>query len=142
MKSVYHHIPTAIIFLLLASGCTTTKSAIDYIGVNYVGNNIDKFIIDHGIPSKQYELNNGNIIYEWVSNIRSYGLSNTTTQNGHMTTSGNFTSTSISSGGGSLDVYCKLEFHTDPNGIILSAKSITDTIGRWTTSRCAEIFSF
>lgn len=46
----------------------------------------------------------------------------------------------MTTGGGNINVFCELQIHTTADGQILNIKTKQDTLGKWTTSRCTEIF--
>jgi hypothetical protein len=115
----------------LLSGCTTTQGATDRINQEYVGKNVDSFFLSHGMPSRKYVLNSGDIMYGWSSQVHSFAMPAATTFQGN---------TAQTVGGGSLSTVCALQIVTGPEGTIKEIKPTTDTFGDWTLSRCAEVF--
>jgi hypothetical protein len=135
-----HRLITALIVGLLAlPGCTTTQEAMTNATSKYVGKNFDQFVLDHGIPHSKYQLNSGGYVYVWNSGIITYSMPVTTTFSGTASPY-SYSGTATTTGGGAIDVFCELKIHTDESGQILSITPVTDTLGKWTTSRCAEIF--
>ena len=129
-----------ILILLLFMGCTTTEQAMQRVNSRFVGRNIDEFVLKHGIPYAKHQLNNGDFIYAWSSGIISYYMPTTTTMSGHVSPYSYYSGSAMTTGGGSIDVCCEVQIHTAADGTILSIKPLIDTLGRWTTSRCSEIF--
>lgn len=127
-----------IVSLIFMSGCASTQEAMDRARSKYVGENIDQFVLENGIPYRKHQLNNGDFIYLWNSGVISYKLPATTSYSGTASPYG-FSGTSTTTGGGSLNVYCEVQIHTQENGQILSIKPVRDTIGKWRISRCIEI---
>ena len=126
-----------VAFALL--GCTTTQQAADALGQKYLGQNIDAFVVAYGAPYAKHILNSGDAMYTWNSGVHSYGMPTTTTVQGTRTPMG-FSGTATTSGGGSINVFCEVRIVTAPDGTVKSILPVGDTIGRWTTSRCGEIF--
>ncbi len=124
---------------LLLYGCTTTQGAMQRAASSFGGENIDAFVLTHGIPYRKYQLNNGDYVYVWNSGVISYKMPATTTITGTVTPY-SYTGTATTYGGGSIDVFCEVQIHTKSDGTIMSIKAVRDTIGKWTTSRCSEIF--
>ena len=131
-------VPIIIIFILL--GCTSTELAMQRANARFLGRNIDEFVLEHGIPYAKHQLNNGDYIYVWNSGVISYDMPKTTTVTGYVDPLGFYSGSATTRGGGSVDVCCEVQIHTTAEGKVLSVKPIRDTWGRWTTSRCSEIF--
>ena len=130
---------TSILMILLVYGCTTTNQSMIRANNSFVGKNIDEFVLKHGIPYRKHQLNSGDFIYVWNSGIISYSMPATTSVTGTRTPYG-YSATATTHGGGEIKVFCEVQILTTPEGKIISIKPIRDTIGRWTTSRCSEIF--
>ena len=137
--------PKSIVFLLggvlicLTSGCTSTSQGIARANSSFAGKNLDTFVLAHGIPYAKHELSSGEYVYLWNSGVISYAMPHTTSMSGTYTSTG-YSGTAHTTGGGTLDVYCEVQIHTEADGTILDIKATKDTWGKWTTSRCAEIF--
>jgi hypothetical protein len=121
-------------------GCTTTQQAMKRANEEFVGKNMDDFVLRYGVPQTKYQLNNGDSVYVWRSDVRNYNLPETTHISGQVSPSGYYSGTATTTGGGTLTVFCELQIHTNTDGIILDIRALRDTIGRWTTSRASEIF--
>jgi len=130
----------AFSFVLFVSGCTTTEEAMVRANNRYIGKNFDEFVLEHGIPRSKFQLNNGDYIYVWNSAVVSFQMPTTTTVSGTVSPYGSYYGSGITTGGGTLDVFCEVQIHTTSEGKIISIKPVQDTIGIWTTSRCSECF--
>jgi len=130
----------AAVAALLLAACTTTQMAQDYLNHSYVGKNMDEFVMKYGPPYGKYQMNNGDVLYSWSSEVKNYGLPATTTITG-TSVNGVYNGTAVTSGGGSVSVFCKVQLQVGADGVIKSLKPTADTIGKWTTSRCGEFFS-
>jgi hypothetical protein len=127
-------------FLFAISGCTTTQQAMVRANNRYVGKNFDEFVLERGIPTSKYQLNNGDYVYVWNSGIISYNMPATTTMNGTVSPYGSYYGTATTTGGGTLNVFCEVRIHTKSDGTIISIEPVRDTIGNWEMSRCSECF--
>lgn len=124
---------------LLLFGCATTREGMERANTAFVGKNIDDFFLTYGVPYRKHQLTNGEFLYLWNSGVISYGLPTTTNITGTKNPYG-YSGTAVTYGGGSIDVFCEVQIHTSAEGKILSINPVSDTLGKWTTSRCAEIF--
>lgn len=131
-----------ILILIIAFGlvgCASTQEAANRLSSNFAGKNIDAFVLHHGAPFQRHQLNSGDLLYRWSSEIRAYGLPASTTVQGTASPYG-FSGTATTTGGGTFNVFCEVQILTTQDGTIKSISPFQDTIGNWTTSRCAEIF--
>jgi len=127
------------LLILLLSGCTTTNQAMLRVNNSFAGKNIDEFVLQHGVPYKKHQLNSGDFIYVWNSGVISYQMPATTNLSGTVSPYG-YTGTATTYGGGALNVFCEVQIHTAQDGMIRSIQAVRDTIGKWTLSRCSELF--
>jgi hypothetical protein len=67
---------------LVVAGCASTQEAAQTLSRNFAGKNIDAFVLQYGAPYQRHQLNSGDLVYMWSSEIRSYGLPTTTTIQG------------------------------------------------------------
>lgn len=128
-----------LVAAFILAGCASTQEAAQTLSSNFAGKNIDAFVLRHGAPFQRHQLNSGDLLYRWSSEVHAYGLPTTTTVQGTATPVG-FSGTATTTGGGTVNVFCEVEILTAQDGNIKSISPVRDTIGRWTTSRCAEIF--
>ena len=128
-----------VALICLNSGCASTSQGVARAKIRFVGKNLDEFVLAHGIPYAKHELSSGEYVYLWNSGVISYTMPQTTTMSGTYTSTG-YSGTAHTTGGNSMDVFCEVQIHTQADGTILDLKATKDTWGKWTTSRCAEIF--
>jgi hypothetical protein len=129
-----------VIVLAILSGCTTTAQGINRANSRFVGRNMDDFVKEYGMPIREFKLNDGSKVYRWSSEVLTYGLPSSTTFQATQSDSGLISGTSQTYGGGSINVFCEVDIFTTSDGTITAIKPVRDTLGKWTTSRCAEIF--
>ena len=129
----------SILLLSIFAGCTTTQQAATMLKSNFVGKNMDDFVLRYGAPIQKHQLNSGDLLYVWNSGVKSYGIPATTSIQGSTSPYG-FSGTAVTTGGGAINVFCEVQIVTASDGAIKSISPTRDTIGDWTTSRCAEIF--
>lgn len=119
----------ALVSLLLV-GCVSTANVESDFSSRWTGKPLDAFVVKHGIPQASQKLNDGRTVVEWT-NV--HGIADT----------GAPLQTLVATGapvqGGSYQLTCKLRIVAAPTGVIESIAIASDTIGRWTTSRCAEV---
>ncbi|MBI3596362.1 MAG: hypothetical protein HY203_04325 [Nitrospirae bacterium] len=120
---------------IILSSCVSTQSVVDKLGSLYIGKNFDEFVLNRGVPQKKFVLSNGDVAYVWNSGTSSVAMPVTANTTGY----GNTAKTTVS-GGGSIDMFCEVQFVTSPAGIIKQVSILKDTIGFWTTSMCHEVF--
>jgi len=52
---------------------------------------------------------------------------------------GYYYGTNITTGGGSINLFCVVQLRTTKEGEILKIKALSDTVGERTASRCFEV---
>lgn len=125
--------------VLSLAGCASTQEAANSLRSNFAEKNIDAFVLRYGAPFQRHQLNSGDLLYTWSSELRTYSLPATTTVQGTASPYG-FSATTTTTDGGTISVFCEVQIITTHDGTIKSISPFRDTIGKWTTSRCAEIF--
>ena len=120
--------------LLLGSACVSTQSVVDRFGEEWIGKNFDEFVLRYGTPYKRFELQSGDVVYTWNSGTVSMQMPTSATTNVY----GNTAHTQVY-GGGNIDMFCEMQFVTNPKGIITEVTILKDTVGFWVTSRCHEV---
>jgi hypothetical protein len=136
LKPHFIRILNLAFFSVALAGCISTQSVADRLGSQYIGKNFDEFVLNRGAPQQKFVLSNGNIAYVWNSGTSSVAFPMTATTTGY----GNTATTNIS-GGGSIKMFCEVQFVTSPEGTIKSITILRDTVGLWTTSMCHEVFN-
>lgn len=123
------------------SGCysfpTETLAAVNSA---YTGQHVDEFFLAHGLPSKSYELANGDFIYEWISKVKSVYIPASTTTTGHVNSYGGFQAYSTTVGGVTKRRYCTLQIVTSADGLVRRIELTQDTTGGRKASRFAVLF--
>ncbi|CAC9462886.1 hypothetical protein [bacterium endosymbiont of Bathymodiolus sp. 5 South] len=122
-----------LIFTGILSSCATTQSTFKRLESQWVGKDFDRFVLRHGSPYKQFNLNNGDILYTWNSGTSSINIPQSATTNIY----GNTASTQFY-GGGSIKMYCEIQFQVNSKGFIKKLAILKDTFGMWAPSRCHE----
>lgn len=119
------------IIVFAGCGCISTLSVERKFEPLWLGRNFDEFVMQYGIPSRKFDLSNGDVAYTWNPGTKSVSMpiSGTTNSSGY---------TQIG-GGGSIDMTCELQILTDKSGVIKQVKIMKDSVGVWTTSRCHEL---
>ena len=125
---------------ILISGCVSTQKVANRIYAEYNGQNFDSFVRERGLPHSRYQLSDGGNVYVWNSGVITYRMPSTTTVSGTVDSSGYYAGCGVTTGGGNLNVFCEVQIETDRNNIIRAVTITRDTIGKWTTSRCGEVF--
>ncbi len=130
---------TWIALLLILSSCST-QSVLNRIAPVYVGQPADRFFTKHGPPYRTFPLSNGDVLYNWSSGNIVYNIpaqtyaTTTTTPWGYDTTATHHQASKV-------NVVCNAQLLVDSSGKIANIIITDDTIGRWTLSRCYEVFS-
>jgi hypothetical protein len=127
---------TAILGL---AACATTKDAGRALQSSWSGRNADDFFKTYGPPQTEFTLGDGGKIFEWTGGNASVALpatANTTATRIGSTT----TYQTTVSGGGDLQLACKVQITTNAKREIVEIKPTGDSIGMWNISRCGEIF--
>jgi len=129
-----------LVFFVLVSACVSTQKVADKIGYRYIGQNLDLFVRENGIPYSKYQMSGGGYIYAWNSGVVALKMPATTSFSGNVSSTGYVNGTATTTGGGTWNLYCEIRIQTDRNNTVNSITIINDTWGRWTTSRCHEVF--
>lgn len=122
--------PMVFLSLLALASCTSTAQVQSDVSSRWIGQPLDAFVVKHGVPQATFEMADGRTVVEW-SDV--HGIAKT----------GAPAQTLIGLGtpvqGGSYQLTCKIRFVISRSGTIEKASIVGDTIGRWNTSRCAEV---
>lgn len=133
---------TGCAILLLAACSESPKSPAeltDALNRRYRDRPANEFFVDYGLPAGEFELGDGTHIYRWTSNQRDA-----------VPTAVNFTRYNapnedyqlVDTYNGITEThYCELRIYTDAGDIIQKFAVAVDSIGKWSASRCSEIFS-
>jgi hypothetical protein len=133
---------TAVFVAFGVCGCAnpiqSTAQTGQKLAAQFVGHNLQDFAIRYGLPSKSMPGPAGGTLYEWRSDVMLHQSPaqtySTTVVSGNVATA-----TATTTGGAVSAMYCVVQLATDPNNKIVSVSIITDTVGGFAISRCAEV---
>ncbi len=126
---------------LLLAGCDTSNSE-EYttyaLNQHYAGRPVNMFFSDYGVPEAEFEENGKGRIYRWSSvqparmpahaNLHAYEYSN-----GKYVVGDTYQ--------GRLErQYCELRIYTDTEDNVRRFSLAVDSLGKWSVSRCSELF--
>ena len=125
---------------IVVAGCSTTQQAGVALQTAWIGRNADDFFKRYGPPASDFALGDGGKIYEWIGGRAAVAIpgeaSTTTTFVGNTA----FSNTQFT-GGGNIYLGCKVRITTKPDRTITAIVPSGDSLGKWQTSRCAELFN-
>lgn len=129
--------------VLALSGCVSTfqsdRAVQDKIAARYLHQPINQFWLDQGMPARAMRLSDGATLYEWSAGSSSMQAPAFTDFNGSVDEVGSVMGAATTTGGSVLRMQCVLQMVADPQGRLTRFRVITDTIGGWAASRCAEV---
>lgn len=131
--------------MLFVGGCGTHSS--DYtlysLNASFKDQPINKFFYVYGVPTEEFDLAKGNKVYRWASVLPSTVASTTHSDFyyvSYITDSATYHVTDNYRGSTERQ-YCELRIYTDKNDIVQDFAIAVDTYGKWSRSRCSEIFN-
>jgi len=133
--------PILLFALLLLAACTPytpPARVMDDLNREFVGHDSGEFFADFGSAVSSKAARNGGLDYRWVSIEPGAAASHTTLFNrpggvyGFMDTS--------PANGDMMAGYCEIRIHTDADLRITQLTLVNDSPGKFSGSRCAEIF--
>lgn len=130
-----------VLAAMLLTGCIGNSPYYTtyYLDKGFVGHPVNEFFYVYGYPSGRLEKANGNVVYQWVS---AQSITDASKANPNIYTSPNGSYQAVDAYSGSVQrQYCELRINTDKNEIVRSFDIVVDTDGKWSTSRCSEIFN-
>ena len=119
----------SIAVVIAITGCTTTAGVMKATNNKYIGQSMDKFVLDYGQPQGKFRLTDGTYTYQWAFTGQVF-MPGTTISNGSATAYGNTaygTGSSTTIGGGMSNRICILNIHTKSNGEIITFKITKNT---------------
>jgi len=127
--------------LLLMTACTAPMSSdqlVNYLNRLYANAPASEFFADFGLPAGEFARDDGETVYRWVSLEpavfpEEHAITHYQVPGGHYTLVDGYN-------GIPQAQYCELRIYTDRQGIIERFAVAVDSIGKWTASRCTEIF--
>ncbi len=136
----YHYIVTA----LLLSGCVapvppaTPYQVNDDLNRAFSGDPVNRFFYKFGQPAGEFESGDGHHIYRWTSVRGRFSDAPISTW---QAPTGTYRLVDTYSGKVETE-YCEVRVYTDSQGFIDHFEVAVDSIGRWSSSRCSEIFEY
>jgi len=137
MKSL---IRTLSLFLLLLAACTPAPSpqaALARANQEFDGRDVGEFFISYGSPAGVKPFHGGKI-YRWLS-LEPHGGAGEASA--IMYPGGHFGTIGDSGNGEMVSGYCEISIRTDAQEKIVNLTLVYDSIGKYSGSRRAEIFS-
>lgn len=126
--------------LVILAGCTPTMTpdqAMQRINGEFSGHDIGEFFVSYGSAAGVKTQNDGSKLYHWVS-IEPHSGSNLP---GYINyPGGHYVPIAPGTNGEILSGYCEINIATTRDDRIQKLTLISDSIGKYSGSRCAEIF--
>src|SRR5579885_2182192 len=129
-----------VLAAFLLAACTATPSpqeTMSKLNQRYVGHNADDFFLSYGDPVGKTSLKSGGTLYRWAS-TEAAAPPAAPAYRSYTSPQGRFPMLQPSAGASGGSHYCELQIQTDKKGIIRNLSMVTDSPGKWSTSRCAE----
>ncbi len=126
--------------ILLVAACAPAQSPqnlVYYLDKGFAGHPVNEFFYHYGFPSGEFTSTGDSKSYRWTSiqPAGKPGTQHSTYQNadGTYDLMDSFQS-------GVVRQYCEIRIYTNANDTIRNFAIVVDTVGKWTPSRCSEIF--
>lgn len=128
----------ALAAALTACGGSTSAYTSYHLNKQYDDHAVNDFFSEYGFPEARFERTNGEAVYEWASTEYKRNRPEATPIS-YYSDKGMYQVVENTSPKEEMQ-YCKLRIHTDRNEIIRQIDIKVDSIGKWSNSRCSEIF--
>jgi hypothetical protein len=92
-------------------------------------------------PVSRAQSTDGTFIYDWSAARRNVVVPATTYTSGHVDTSGSFSATFKTYGGGVIALDCRIRIVAGPDNVIQEMVIVYDSIGMWHKTRCHEVIN-
>jgi len=126
------------IALLLLAGCSspTPHYAMARVNTEFQGRPAHEFFLDYGQPASVRHLRGGGTSYRWLSLDAASGTSASVIVSpaSHYALGGDETNGEMFTG------YCEIRVEANRDDVITRIVPVNDSIGKFSDSRCAEIF--
>jgi hypothetical protein len=125
---------------LLFTACTPAQSPqnlVYFLDKGFTGHPVNQFFYQYGFPSGEFTSTGDSKYYRWTS-IQPAGKPGTL-HSTYQNANGSY-DLMDNPHTGVMRQYCELRIYTDSNDVIRNFAIVVDSIGKWTTSRCSEIF--
>ena len=131
------------IILLVLGGCCSEGASPAYItyflNKDYDGRPANQFFADYGYPAGAFERTNGTTVYLWASS-RDKVQPRKAAPTDFISAHGNLQMVDTYHGVTARQ-YCEIRIVTDTADNITDFLVAVDSTGKWSTSRCSEIFN-
>jgi hypothetical protein len=108
------------------------------VNSEFAGRNVGEFFVDYGSGAGESSLPDGGHFYQWVS-LESASVSRPASAVTYP--GGHYAAIADNSNGEFVSGYCKVGITTDTGDKIVKITLLNDSIGKYGSSRCAEIFA-
>jgi hypothetical protein len=126
---------SAIALLAACTQMPASSDSFDRVNQEFKGQDVNNFFIDYGSPAGVVSSTKYGRIYRWISLDTHLGDSE------NLSHTGNYVIPNISSEGVMTAGYCEIHIRVDIRGRIEKITEVNDSLGKFSSSRCAEIFS-
>jgi len=142
MKKTWNkNIATATLICALASCSDTGRNptvVADDLNHRFIGQPANDFFRQYGLPGDDFELSEGGTVYRWAS-VRSAMIPADVTVRRYTSPDGTYEVADTYSLPSEAQ-YCELRIYADSENVIEKFAVSVDTMGKWSSSRCSEIF--
>jgi hypothetical protein len=138
VRMTYYALPT--VALLALAGCSAPMSSTqltNYLNRSYAYEPVDHFFFSYGRPAAEFKSYDGGTVYRWVS-LEPAQLPRQHTMV-YTSPKGNYAVVDSYDGIPQAQ-YCELRIYTDQQDVIQHFAVVVDSVGKWSASRCSEIF--
>ncbi len=130
-----------VLAAVLLAGCNSGDSSYytEYsLNKKFEGHPINEFFHAYGFPSARFEKSDGQIMYRWASSQLDVYPAHAHPE-AYYSDKGTYEVVDEPRGG-TRRQYCELRIHTDRAETIHKIDITVDSMGKWSNSRCSEIF--
>jgi hypothetical protein len=114
------------------------QQAMDRVNHEFAGQDVGNFFISYGSAASSKPLSGGGKLYRWVSLEPGGGSSSPAI---FAYPGGTYSIPQDNANGEMMSGYCEISITTDAHDRIRKLTLVSDSIGKFSGSRCAEIFS-
>ena len=127
------------ILLIVLSACTPMpgkRDAMERVNQEFIGQDANNFFLSYGRAAGSASMRDGGRQYRWLSVEPNGGG-----RSGYLVSpSGHYVTPSDETNGEMLSGYCEISVRTDASDRIKKIAIVSDSVGKFSGSRCAEIF--
>jgi hypothetical protein len=142
MKTRNACIAMAMLPIFMLAGCNNARppaAITDDLNRRFDGESANEFFFQYGFPTETFEYSDGNTVYKWTSSCSRREPSAVSV---HRFTSpqGTYEIVADNVGGKPQAQYCEMRIYADSENTIQGFAVMVDTMGKFGSSRCSEIF--